>query len=75
MIFSENKFLDIFTDYFHVVNKPTHIYESLIHHVYIKETLMKEFFTNATVEYIYVPDHDALETLMQENSVDFNTIP
>ena len=52
MIFSENKFLDIFTDYFHVVNKPTHIYESLIHHVYIKETLMKEFFTNATVEYI-----------------------
>ena len=45
----ENKFLDIFTYHFKVVNKQANISGSLIYYVCINKTLMKEFFTNATV--------------------------
>ena len=58
---SQNKFLDIFTDHVQMVNKPTHISGSLIDHVYIKKSLIEEFFSNATVENIYFSDHDAEE--------------
>ena len=42
----KNKLLDNFIDHFQIVNKPVHIAGSLIHHVYIKKTLMEEFSTN-----------------------------
>ena len=57
-----------------MVNKPTHISESLIDHTYIKKTLMEEFFTNAAVEYIYFSDHDGVKIIIQKNTVDFCTI-
>ena len=41
-----------FTDNVQIINKRTHISESLIDHVYIKKNLMEEFFTNAAVENI-----------------------
>ena len=44
-----NLFLNHFTEHVQIVNKPTHISGSLIDHVYIKKTLMKEFFANATI--------------------------
>ena len=47
---SENKLLDSFTVYVQMINKPTHISGSLIDHVYIKKSLMEEFFTNETAE-------------------------
>ena len=40
---SQNKFLDIFTDDFEMLNKPTHTSRSLIDHVSIKKLLGKEF--------------------------------
>ena len=58
---SEYKLLDILTDHVQMVNKPTHISGSLIDHVYIKKSLIEEFFSNATVENIYFSDHDAEE--------------
>lgn len=41
---SEKKLLGIFTDSVHIVNKLTHISGSLIDHVYIKKTVVAEFF-------------------------------
>ena len=48
----ENKLLDIFTDHLQMVNKPTHISASLIGHIYIKESLMEEFFKTFTFQII-----------------------
>ena len=36
---------------------------------------MEKFFTNATLENIYFSDHDAIRTAIEENAVDFYTIP
>ena len=46
----ENKFLDIFTNHLQMVNKPTQISGSLINHVYIKESLLEEFFKTSTFQ-------------------------
>ena len=40
--------------------KPTHISGSLINYVYIKKSLMEEFFTNATIENVYFSNHNAI---------------
>ena len=56
----ENKLLGIFTDHTQMVNKSAYISEPLIDHVYIKKSLMEEFFTIATVENIYFLDHDTV---------------
>ena len=40
----QNKFLDIFTDHVHMVNKPKHIPGSMADHVYIKKAWMEELF-------------------------------
>ena len=63
---SQNIFLDIST-YVQMVNKPTHIPESLINHVYIKKALMEEFFTNVKVKKIYFSDHDSVRTVTEKN--------
>ena len=47
---SENELLEIFTHHAPMVNKPKHIPGSLIGHIYIKKSLMEEFFTNVSVE-------------------------
>ena len=70
-----NKFLDIFTAHFEMVNKLTHISGSLIDHVYITRTLMKLFFTHATVENIFLSGHDIVRYVIQKNTVDFHTFP
>ena len=64
---SQNSFLDIFTDHVQMVNKPTHISGPFIDHVYIKKALMKEFFTNVTVENIYFSDHDTVRIAIHKN--------
>ena len=46
---SQYKFLDVFRDRVHMVNKSRQISGSLIDHAYIKKALM-EFFTNVTAE-------------------------
>ena len=56
-------------------NKPTHISGSLIDHAYIKKALMKEFFTNVTVENNYFSDHDAVRIAIWKNCVDFHINP
>ena len=58
-----------------MVNQPTHISGSLIDHFYIKEALMKEFFTDVTVENIYFSDHDAVRTAIYKNYVGFHINP
>ena len=58
-----------------MVNKPTHISESLTDHVYIKKALIEEFFTNVAVENIYFSDHDSVRIVTETNSVDFHTNP
>ena len=58
-----------------MANKPTHVSGSLIDHVYINESLIEEFFTNATVKNIYFSDHDAVRITIVKNAVDFRTIP
>ena len=70
-----NLFSNHFTEHVQIVNKPTHISGSLIDHVYIKKTLMEEFFANAIVENIYFSDHDAIRIVIEKNNVDFQTIP
>ena len=40
---SQNKLLDIFTHHVEMVNKPTHISESLLNHVYIKKLSWNNF--------------------------------
>ena len=73
---SENDlFLNHFAEHVQIVNKPTHISGSLIDNVYIKKTLMEEFFANAIVENIYFSDHDAIRIVIEKNNVDFQTIP
>ena len=66
---SENKVSDIFTDHVQMVNKPTHISESLIDHVYIKKNLMEKSFTNAAVGNIYVSDHDSVRIVIEETVI------
>ena len=46
----ENKLLDIFTNHLQMVNKPTQISGSLINHVYIKKSLLEEFFKTSTFQ-------------------------
>ena len=36
-------FLENFINHLHIVNKPAHISESLLHHDHIKKTLIEEF--------------------------------
>ena len=67
---SEDTFLDISTDHVEIINKPTHIPGSLIDDVYIKKTLMENFFTNESVENIYFSDHDAVRIVIEKNAVD-----
>ena len=71
---TENKILDIFTDRVQIVNKPTHISESLTDHVHIMKYLIGEFFTNVTVKSIYFSDHDDERTVVEKNAVDLHTI-
>ena len=52
------------TDNVQIVNKPTHISETLIGHVFIKKTLMEEFFTSVAVENISFWDHVAIRILI-----------
>ena len=56
----KNKFLDVFTDDFKMVNKPRHISGSLIGQACIKKTLMKEFLADVFVGKIYFSYHDAV---------------
>ena len=58
-----------------MVNKPTHIFGSLIDNVYIKKALMEDFFTNLTVQTIHFSDHDAIRIAIEKNSVDFYINP
>ena len=69
---TQNKFLAIFTDHVQMVNKPTQTSGSLIDHVYIKQALMEEFFTNTTVENIYFSDHDAVRIAIHNSYVGFH---
>ena len=55
---TENKILYIFSDHVKIVNKRTHISESLTDHVYIKKTLTEEFCINVTIENIYFSDYE-----------------
>ena len=43
--------------------------------VYIKKSLIEEFFTNGTIENIYFSDHDAVRIIIEKNAVNFRTIP
>ena len=52
----ENKLLDIFKDHALITNEK--LSRSLIDYIYIKKFLMKELFTNATVEHIYFSDQE-----------------
>ena len=70
----ENKRLDIFKDYVQMVNKPTHIFGSLID-VSLKKSFVEECLFNATVENIYFSDHDAVRTIIEKSAVDFRSIP
>ena len=65
--FSQNNFLDIFTDHVQTVNKAIHITGSLIDHVHINKTSMQEFFTNVTVGNSYFSDHDAVRIATEKN--------
>ena len=58
----EKKLLDLFTGHVQMVNRPVYISGSLIDLVYIKKGLVKQFFTNATVENIYFSDHDVSQS-------------
>ena len=71
----QNKFLDIFTDHVQMINKSTHISGSLIDHVYIKKTLMENFFTNVSVGNVYFSDHGAVRITVHKNYVDFHINP
>ena len=70
-----NLLLNHFMEHTQIVNKPTHLFGSLIDHVYIKKTLMEEFSANATIENVYFSDHDAIRIVIEKNNVDFETIP
>ena len=72
---SENKLSEIFTDDVLTVDKPTHIPGSLRDHVYIKKSLMEEFFTKTTDENIYFSNHDASKIIIEKNAVYFYPIP
>ena len=65
----------IFTDHVQWVNKPRQISRSLTDHVFIKKSLMEEFFTIATVENICFSDHDAVRIIIEKNAIDFRAIP
>ena len=58
-----------------IVNKPTHISGSLINHVYIKNTLIKKFFTTVSVEKIYFSVHDVIRIVIGKNADNIYTIP
>ena len=68
---SQNKFLDIFTDDFEMLNKPTHTSRSLIDHVSIKKAFREGLFINITAEKIYFSD-DARRIVIEKSSVDFH---
>ena len=57
-----------------MVNKPSNISGCLIDPVYIKETLIEEFFTHATVQNIQLSDHDTLRIANAKNAVSFHTV-
>ena len=47
----------------------------MIDHGYIKRGLLEEFFANAIVENTYFSDHDAVQIVIEKNSVDFHNVP
>lgn len=50
------------------------VFGFLVDHVYIKKTLMTEFFINVTVESIYFSDSDALRVLIEQKNVNCDTL-
>lgn len=68
---SQNKFLDIFTDDFQMLNKPTHTSRSLIDHDSVKKAFMEGLFINITAEKKFFSD-DAIRTVIEKSSVDFH---
>ena len=66
-----NLLLNNFTEHDQIVNKPTHIFGSLMDYVYIKKALIEEVSANATVENIYFSDYDAVRIVIEKNNVDF----
>ena len=49
-----------------MINKPTRISGSLVDHVYIKNSLIEESFTNETVENICFSNHDAVRIIIEK---------
>lgn len=47
----------------------------MINHVYIKNTLIKEFFTTVSVEKTYFSVHDVVRTVIDKNADNTYTIP
>ena len=45
---------------------------TLIYHVYVKKTLMEEIVSDATIENIYFPDHDAVAIVIEKTTADFH---
>ena len=69
---SINKILDHLKDYVHVENEVTHVSGSLIDHVYIKNTLLKDFAVNVKIQNMYFPDLDAVRIVLNNDKVDFS---
>ena len=57
-----------------MVNKPTPISRSSLDHTYITKTLMAESSVNATIENIYISNHDVIRIATEQNNVDFHTV-
>ena len=60
----ETELLDVLPDDVQMVNESAYISGSLIYHVNVKNSLMEELFTNATVQNIYFSDHDAVRIVI-----------
>ena len=69
---STNKILDHLRDCAQVVNEPTHISGSLIDHVCIKNTLLKDFAVIVKIQNMYLSDHDAVRIVSTNDRVDFS---
>ena len=69
---STNKIVDHLKDYAQVVNEPMHISGSLIDHIYIKNTLLKDFAFNVKVQNMYFLNYDAVKIVLKNKKVDFS---
>ena len=65
---------NIFSEYTQVVKEPTHLSGSLLDHIYVRNTVLQEFYISTSVINLYFSDHDAIRLKLQKRMLTLTSL-